>query len=180
VTLSSGSTARKPRAPVDLAGAEYTRRLAAAVRSRRGAKDWTHAELAGRMSDAGVPWTRETAINLERGRKRSIGAHEVLALTFVLDMHSPVDLLAPGDELLPVAGLLLRPADVRAWFKGDTGPLRAWIAAHGGPPPSLLESIGALYEQAERDPEAAATLRRIARLLHGRGAAVRELGRAQS
>jgi hypothetical protein len=84
----------------------------------------------------GVPWTRETAVNLERGRKRSLGAHEVLALAFVLDVHSPVELLAPGDELLPVAGLLLDPGDVRAWFEGATGPLRAWISAHGGPPPA--------------------------------------------
>lgn len=165
MTLSADSAARKPRAPVDLAGAAYTSRVAQAVQRLRNSKGWTHAELAARMGDAGVPWTRETAINLERGRKRSIGAHEVLALAFVLEVDSPVDLLAPGEELLPVAGLLLDAGDVRAWFTGETGPMRAWIASHGGPPSGLLESVAALHEQAKNDPRLAAKLRSVARLL---------------
>jgi transcriptional regulator with XRE-family HTH domain len=165
LTQNLGSGKRKPRAPVDLAGAAYTRRVAEVVQSLREAKGWTHADLAARMDDAGVPWTRETAVNLERDRKRSLGVHELLALAFVFDVSSPADLIAPGDELLPVAGMLLDPGDVRAWCRGETGPLRPWIAARGGPPEGLMESVAQLYEQAHDDPEAVARLRSLARLL---------------
>jgi hypothetical protein len=161
---------RKRRAPVDLAGAQYTERVADAVKVLRVAKGWTHADLAAQMDAAGVPWTRETVVNLERARKRSLGVHELLALAFVLDVASPVDLIAPGQELLSVAGMLMDPGDVRAWCMGETGPLRVWIAAHSGPPEGLLESVAQLFEEAHDNPEAAARLRSLNRLLHRKDA----------
>lgn len=172
MTQEPGNGARRRRAPVDLAGTAYTERVAEAVKSLRGAKGWTHTDLAKQMTLAGVPWSRETAVNLERGRKRSLGVHELLALAFVLDVDSPVDLIAPGEEWLPVVGIRLLPADVRRWCLGETGPLRRWLAGKMTPesapeltPKMALASVAELFETIYKDPRAAARTRQLAKLL---------------
>lgn len=56
---------------------------------------WTAERLASEMAAVGVPWTRDTVVNLETGRRKRVAAHELLALAYVLNLETPVDLLAP-------------------------------------------------------------------------------------
>jgi hypothetical protein len=140
VTLSPEPKRRKPRSPVDVAGAEYTALVAAQMTRLRGAKGWTPAALAAEMTTAGVPWTRETVVNLERGRKKSLGVHELLALAWVLDANTPLDLLAPnGAPVRVTPGIELLPVVIRAWFRGSTGPLKAWLSRASGRSVALVE-----------------------------------------
>jgi transcriptional regulator with XRE-family HTH domain len=117
---------RKKRAVPD-EGAAYTAQVMAEVSRLRRAKKWSAERLAEEMAAAGVPWSRDTVTNLESGRRKRIAAHEVLALAWVLGLSSPVELLAPGEELtlLQVTPEYHMPAEnVREWFAGKIGPIK--------------------------------------------------------
>jgi hypothetical protein len=113
-------------------GASQTRHIMEEVKRRRIARDWSARRLADEMTQAGVPWNEDIVVNLEHGRRKSLRVHELLALAWVLDADSPVDLIVPDMPKLPMyavtpAVLVARPA-VRAWFRGETGPLRRALA----------------------------------------------------
>jgi transcriptional regulator with XRE-family HTH domain len=115
-------------------GAAYTRIVMAEVKRLRNAmqpEPWTAARLAAEMTAVGVPWTRNTVTNLETGRRKSLHAHELLALAYVLDAPSAVDLLVPQTAArIPVTPAVeAATLDARAWCWGQTGPLRGWLAA---------------------------------------------------
>lgn len=121
---------RKPRAAGD-EGAPYTKLIMDEVKRQRTALDWTAERLAEEMTAAGVPWTRDMVVNLENGRRKALAVHEVLTLAVVLDVSSPLDLLAPGGDgpaaRIPVTpNMLVAPVMVREWFTGKIGPLRRW------------------------------------------------------
>jgi hypothetical protein len=154
-------TDRQPREE----GAAQTKLIMGAVKSLRLGKGWSAERLAEEMTKAGVPWNADIVVNLEHGRRKSLRVHELLALAFVLDAQSPVDLIVPGDEVYPVVpGVLVDAEDVRAWCRGTTGPLRRWLSDHDAPPQALLESVAQHIEQTT-GPEAAARVRSLARLL---------------
>jgi transcriptional regulator with XRE-family HTH domain len=145
-------------------GAAQTARIVEAIRVLRAVKGWSADRLAEEMTKAGVPWNVSVVVNLEHGRRKSLRVHELLALMFVLDVQNPLDVLVPGDEHYPVTpGLLVDPKDVRAWLRGDTGPLRD-LVAKGGESAALMESVAQLFEQ-QGNPGAAADMRRLAALL---------------
>lgn len=138
---------RKPRAKPD-EGARQTERVMAAVKRARQARDWTAEQLAAEMAAVGVPWTRDTVVNLENSRRKHIALHEVTALAYVLGVQSPLDLLVPDgvpdhehfyhEHFYPVTPThRAAVATVRAWFLGKTGPLREWeeAAVAAGTPP---------------------------------------------
>jgi transcriptional regulator with XRE-family HTH domain len=106
-------------------GARYTKQLMAEVTRLRLAKTprWSAERLAEEMTKVGVPWTRSTVNNLESGRRKHIAVHEVLALAYVLDVRTPLDLLAPEDAervwVTPLAETY--PDTVRRWFAGQLG-----------------------------------------------------------
>jgi transcriptional regulator with XRE-family HTH domain len=113
-------------------GAEQTARIVEAVRRRRAVLGWSAQRLADEMTQAGIPWNADVVVNLEHGRRKSLRVHELLALALVLDVHSPLDLLVPQDQAAPAypvtPGTLADQATVLAWCKGETGPLRSWLA----------------------------------------------------
>jgi hypothetical protein len=104
-------------------GARYTKQLMAEVTRLRNSKGpkWSAERLAQEMAAVGVPWTRNSVVNLESGRRKHIAAHEVLALAWVLGVRSPIDLFAPEHDswvqVLPKHFESRRK--VRAWFEGD-------------------------------------------------------------
>jgi transcriptional regulator with XRE-family HTH domain len=114
-------------------GAAYTAVVMAEVKRLREARQprWSAARLAKEMTAVGIPWTRDAVTNLETGRRKSLHAHELLALAYVLDVASPVDLLAPPTAArLPVTPeVQAETLDARAWCWGQTGPLRRWLTA---------------------------------------------------
>jgi hypothetical protein len=92
---------------------------------------WSAGRLAEEMTKAGVPWSRDTVVNLENGRRKRIAAHELLTLAYVLDVASPAELLAPASDryfrAIPDRPFYRKVA--AAWIEGKTGPLRqvkAW------------------------------------------------------
>lgn len=101
------------------------------LRLARQPKSWSATRLAEEMAAVGVPWTRDAVTNLETGRRKSLAAHELLALAYVLDVASPVDLLVPQTAAkLPVTPVIeAHTLDARAWCWGQIGPLREWLAA---------------------------------------------------
>lgn len=117
---------RKSRAPGD-EGAAYTAAMVAVVKGMRAACGWSAERLATEMAAAGVPWTRDTVVNLENGRRKNLHVHEAMALAWILDADSPLDVLVPHPraEPFPVTPAEDRPASlVRAWFRDETGPPR--------------------------------------------------------
>ena len=128
MTQNDGSPAGRAKRATPDEGEAYTRAVMAEVARLRKAegRKWSAERLAEEMAKAGIPWTRDTVTNLESGRRKRIAAHEVLALAWVLELPSPVDLLAPpGDRYVQVLpGRREYTAVVRAWFEGKTGPLR--------------------------------------------------------
>lgn len=152
---------RRRRPPGD-EGAPYTAAVMAGVKRLRQAKTWSAERLAGEMAAVGVPWTRDAVVNLETGRRKRLAVHELLALAYVLDMDAPAELLAPGEDvdLLPIAPLFQASAGViRAWLRGETGPLRSKVAE------GAREDGGAFLAEAARKAglteEQAAELRRL-------------------
>jgi transcriptional regulator with XRE-family HTH domain len=99
-----------------------------AVRQLRTAKGWSAERLAAEMTKVGCPWRTDVVVNLEHGRRKSLRVHELVALAWVLNADSPADLIVPEDPknpLYPVTpSVLLTRESVRAWFRGETGPLR--------------------------------------------------------
>jgi transcriptional regulator with XRE-family HTH domain len=151
-------------------GATQTKLIADAMRKLRDEKGWSAQQLADEMTKAGIPWNADVVVNLEHGRRKSLRVHELLALAWVLDADSPADLLVPedpADPMYPVtpSTLLFRVA-VRAWFRGETGPLREWLdQKHEGEPedletllkdmsPELREQIIRLARSSARAPRA--------------------------
>jgi hypothetical protein len=111
-------------------GAAYTAAVIAEVKRRRLAQapPWTAERLAAEMAAQGVPWTRNTVVNLETGRRKWLTAHELLTLAFVLEMDSPVDLLAPlppgaGRRVPVTPDTLVSAEELRDWCERKTGPL---------------------------------------------------------
>lgn len=94
-------------------------RLAKRLREDRR---WSAEQLAAAMAKAGVPWTRDTVVNLETGRRKRIAAHELLALAYVLDI-APVVLISGLDDLgmVPVTpNLAVTALEARDWMFGFT------------------------------------------------------------
>jgi transcriptional regulator with XRE-family HTH domain len=139
-------------------GALYTKRIVDAITGRRTELGWSAERLAEEMTAVGVPWTRDAVSNLETGRRKNIAVHELLALAWVLDIPNPVDLLVPHGQRLeattfPVTpGILVNPDAVRAWFRGETGPLRARLEeaardAEADYEESIREAVSLAWEQ---------------------------------
>lgn len=110
-------------------GAAQTKQIVEAVKRRRLAKvpTWSAERLAEEMTKVGVPWNADVVVNLEHGRRKSLRVHELLALAWVLEVASPVDLLAAEgsvDMVWVTPEQRASAETVRAWFKGETGPLR--------------------------------------------------------
>lgn len=101
----------------------------AAVKALRRARDWSAQQLADEMTKVGVPWNRHIVVNLEQGRRKSLRVHEVLALAYVLEVETPLDVLVPYvSALFPVTpDVQAATGPVRDWFYGETGPLRVWL-----------------------------------------------------
>jgi transcriptional regulator with XRE-family HTH domain len=112
-------------------GAKQTALIMAAVKQLRIARGWSAQQLADEMTKAGVPWNADVVVNLEHGRRKSLRVHELLALAYVLDMESPLDVLVPYvSALFPVTpDVDAGTVDVRRWFYQETGPLRQFLAA---------------------------------------------------
>ena len=127
-------------------GAAQTTLIMGAVKRLRTAKGWSAQRRAEEMAAAGVPWNTDIVVNLEHGRRKSLRVHELLALAYVLDADSPVDLLV-GDLFqrpFPVTPrIMLTAYAVRAWCQGETGPLREWLAGakEGGGPEDLAARL---------------------------------------
>jgi transcriptional regulator with XRE-family HTH domain len=135
-------------------GALQTTLIMEAVKRLRTGKGWSAQQLADEMTKAGVPWNADIVVNLEHGRRKSLRVHELLALAWVLDADSPLDLLIPGpevrrDPMYPVTpSTLLDKAAVRAWWKGETGSLREWLAQpREGEPEDLAAMLGEVPPQ---------------------------------
>jgi transcriptional regulator with XRE-family HTH domain len=149
-------------------GARQTRLIVDAVRQLRTAKGWSAQQLAEEMTKAGVPWNADVVVNLEHGRRKSLRVHELLALLFVLDAPRPLEVLIPGDEVFPVVpGVLVDPADIRAWLRGEGKPLRHKIARESAP--GVMELAAQLFEQ-QGMTDLAAQMRRTAALVDVPGA----------
>jgi hypothetical protein len=125
-------------------GAVYTAAVMAEVKRRRLAQapPWTADRLAAEVAAWGVPWTRNTVVNLETGRRKWLTAHELLTLAFVLNIDSPVDLLAPlppgVGRRVPVTPTYLAPAqELRDWCERRTGPLLQLVIQRSTPAHSV-------------------------------------------
>jgi len=148
--------ARKTRPKGD-EGQAYTRAVMREVKRLRVTRGWTAEQLASEMDKVAVPWTRDTVVNLETGRRKRLAAHEVLALAYVLEVDNPVDLLVPRDKdplFVVVPNQLVDREAVRAWFEGRTGPLREWLKPTPAEDAQAQEMIAKLIE-AGTDPELA-------------------------
>lgn len=150
-------------------GANQTRQIMNAVKSARLAKQppWSAQRLAEEMTKAGVPWNADVVVNLEHGRRKSLRVHELLALLFVLDVDKPLEVIVPDDGPLPgwfpvVPEVVTDAGKIRAWLRGERGPLRHALAEDREP--GVLESAAQLFEQ-EGKPDQAASMRRLATLL---------------
>jgi hypothetical protein len=102
-------------------------------------------------------------VNLEHGRRRSLRVHELMALAWVLEVDNPLELLVPADEVFyPVAPLqYVRSEAARAWWMGETGPLREALAGAAGPGNPEVDAL--LAPLRDLSPEAA--LQELARLV---------------
>lgn len=128
---------RKPRGGHD-EGAACAAAVMAEVKRLRQSRAWTAERLAGEMTAAGVPWTRDTVVNLENGRRKWLAVHELLALARLLDI-APVHLLAGLDDDVPVPvtpGSEVGAADARDWIRGIS-------ALPGGDPVRYRASVPA-------------------------------------
>jgi len=140
-------------------GAEQTRLIVDAVKRLRTARGWSAQQLAEEMTKAGVPWNSNTVANLELGRRKSLRVHELLALLFVLDVDKPLEVLVPEGEVFPLLPKVsLDPMRVRAWLRGEGGPLR--VAGRN----LIMEKIAQQFEE-RGDLDLAAETRRLGILL---------------
>jgi transcriptional regulator with XRE-family HTH domain len=132
-------------------GAAQTGIIVDAVKQARLAKGWSAAQLADEMKAVGVPWNASVVENLEYGKRKSLRVHELLALAWVLEVNSPLDLLVPesedGDQMYPVTpSILVFRQAVRGWLLGETGPLRAWLERTGPDEPTIEEMAAVLAD----------------------------------
>jgi len=123
------------------------------VKRRRRELDWTADRLAEEMAAVGIPWTRDVVVNLENGRRKSVAAHEVTALAYVLDAETPLDLLVPPVKgaipVTPHTHVISHAA--KAWFLGKTGPLRRRLEARGPLELKLIADIREVLQQHDAD-----------------------------
>jgi transcriptional regulator with XRE-family HTH domain len=113
--------------------------VAQRVRELRKARGMTVADLAAECAAAGMPkLTVQALYKLEAQRDRAdrpprpVSVDELLTLAYVLDAETPLDLLVPKtwqDKFPVTPTTLLAGHAVRAWFLGETGPLRQRIEA---------------------------------------------------
>jgi transcriptional regulator with XRE-family HTH domain len=122
----------------------WRRRIGQAVRDTRDGKRYTAEQVAERATALGYPLTRDTVINVELGRKKTLDICEIVILAKVLDV-APLSLLYPdlvdtpvealpgvdnttgGDAALAFCGYdekgpmmaLFRLHDSRAWYDFD-------------------------------------------------------------
>jgi transcriptional regulator with XRE-family HTH domain len=145
-------------------GAEQTQLIMKAVRRARLAKGWSAQQLAGEMTAVGVPWNADIVVNLEHGRRKSLRVHELLALAWVLDAASPVDLLVPEDaRYYPVTPKRREYRQtVLAWFAGKTGPLRQRQSFTPETVAEMAQEIAAGLPGLEITPEMAEAMLRAA------------------
>jgi transcriptional regulator with XRE-family HTH domain len=161
---------KRKRPPSGVEGAAQTALIMRAVKQARIAKDWSAEHLAAEMSAAGVPWTRDIVVNLENGRRNSLAVHEFTTLAYILDAESPLDLLVAP---LPVSGsagmfpvtpaTMLADHAVRAWFRGETGPLRQLLdqRAQDGALDELKAAIQTQVEKGVISPRLADDLQKL-------------------
>jgi transcriptional regulator with XRE-family HTH domain len=90
----------------------------AAVRKSSGI---TLEELAQAVTDSGVTMDRFAISKLERGRRQSIGVHEVFALAEALNV-SPIHLMVPieGGDYMVTPKHLVECGRARAWIRGQS------------------------------------------------------------
>lgn len=99
-----------------------TQEVARRVKELRGKRRLTGAQLAERMTEAGIRCDRSIVANLEGGRRHTVSVAELLALALVLNV-APVHLLVDPDD--GEAGYQVTPAvtagraSVRAWIRGN-------------------------------------------------------------
>ena len=158
VKQTDGSEGDRPRAGDE--GAEYTKRLMAAVTRLRNSKQprWSAERLAAEMASVGVPWTRNSVVNLESGRRKQIAVHELLALAVVLRVENPMDLIVPPGDVYEQLVFPVIPFDdvsaasVRAWFGGAPEQLRQELDGRQ-PEPGAIEllRVGELPDDVRRD-----------------------------
>jgi transcriptional regulator with XRE-family HTH domain len=113
----------------------------------RKAREWNADQMAEAMTGQGVPWTRNIVMNAEAGRKRSITAEELVALSTLFDV--PLAELV-GD--LPEARVQEKVAEreSKAAFVHQLVDLMNSYADRGIDPMRALEqAIGTVH--AERD-----------------------------
>jgi transcriptional regulator with XRE-family HTH domain len=98
-----------------------TKVISRQVRETRDRRGWNAQQLADRCAEAGMPTLdRSTIANIESGRRRRIGADELLVLAYVLDV-APVHLLVPRDDEDPfevVPNAEVKAAQARRWIRG--------------------------------------------------------------
>jgi len=140
------------------------------VKRHRAGLDWSAERLAEEMTAVGVPWTRDVVVNLENGRRKSIAAHEVIALAYVLDLETPLDLFVPHDntpiskplvpDSLPVtpSGPNILNHVLRDWFRGEIGSLQTWYAKNGPRSNMFHEAITAAMNEASEIEEGSGDL----------------------
>jgi transcriptional regulator with XRE-family HTH domain len=94
--------------------------VARRVKETREARGWTQAELARRLEDIGVAGaSRPTVSKLEGGRYRGVSVDDLIAYAGALGV-SPTDLLAPSEDMAPVAvapRLRFPAVLVRRWIR---------------------------------------------------------------
>ncbi|MEU1216107.1 helix-turn-helix transcriptional regulator [Streptomyces sp. NPDC005790] len=100
-----------------------TTTVAKRVREARKRRGLTAEQVAERLVEQGVPWTRSTVAKLENGNRQELTLTEWLALAVVLNV-GPVHLLLPieesvGEEAYRVTPQRTNPVDhTRGWIRG--------------------------------------------------------------
>ena len=83
----------------------------------------TGAQLAEKMTQAGIRWDRSVVANLESGRRSAVSVEELLALAFVLDV-APIHLIVPTDPdgwYAVTPDIATSNEQARAWIRGAPG-----------------------------------------------------------
>lgn len=111
----------------------WRRRIGQAVRDAREGKRYTAEQVAERATALGYPLTRDTVINVELGRKKTLDVCEVVILAKVFEV-APLSLLYPdlvdtpvqalpgldttgGDAALAFAGYLDEDGDTKTLYR---------------------------------------------------------------
>lgn len=78
-----------------------TANVAAQVKARRAWCGWSAADLAIRVTAAGVDWDRQVVAKLENGRRLAVSVDELDALARVFDVPDRWDLTKPLPDAFP-------------------------------------------------------------------------------